>query len=103
MNRLSFMLKTEIAKKSKGREYNMYLHIGKDFVIKKKDIIGIFNIEYIKNTKEYKTMYANLEEINNLINVSDKSDKTFILLKHNESIKGYITNIGSNTIGKRKM
>ena len=81
----------------------MYLHIGKDFVIKKKDIIGIFNIEYIKNTKEYKSMYASLEEKNNLINVSEKQDKTFILLENNKSIKGYITNIGSNTIGKRKM
>ena len=49
----------------------MYLHIGKDFVIKKKDIIGIFNIEYVKNTKQYKSMYKSLEEENNLINVSD--------------------------------
>ena len=93
----------ENAKKSKGREENMYLHIGKDFVIKKKDIIGIFNIEYIKNTKEYKSMYKSLEEKDNLINVSDKQDKTFILLEDNKNIKGYITNIGSNTIGKRKM
>ena len=81
----------------------MYLHIGKDFVIKKKDIIGIFNIDYIKNTKEYKSMYRNLEEKNNLINVSEKQEKTFILLENNRNIKGYITNIGSNTIGKRKM
>ena len=81
----------------------MYLHIGKDVVIKKKDIIGIFNIEYIKNTKEYKSMYTFLEEGNNLINVSEKQEKTFILLENNKNIKGYITNIGSNTIGKRKM
>ena len=47
----------------------MYLHIGKDFVVKKKDIIGIFNIEYIKNTREYKSMYSNLEENKNLINI----------------------------------
>ena len=81
----------------------MYIHIGKDFVIKKKDIIGIFNIEYVKNTKEYKSMYKSLEEENNLINVSDKQNKTFILVENEGKIKGYITNIGSNTIGKRKM
>ena len=81
----------------------MYLHIGKDFVVKKKVIIGIFNIDYIKNTKEYKSMYASLEEKRNLINVSDKQNKTFILLENNKKITGYITNIGSNTIGKRKM
>ena len=32
-----------------------------------------------------------------------KQDKTFILLENDKNIKGYITNIGSNTIGKRKM
>ena len=72
MNPQHFMLKVENAKKSKRREEAMYLHIGKDFVIKKKDIIGIFNIEYVKNTKEYKSMYASLEEKNNLINVFKK-------------------------------
>ena len=39
----------------------MYLHIGKDLIIKNHDIIGIFNIDYIKNTKEYKSMYKDLE------------------------------------------
>ena len=81
----------------------MYLHIGKDFVIKKKDIIGIFNIDYIKNTKEYKAMYSNLEETKRLVKITDKQNKTFILSEKDKIIKGYLTNIGSNTIGKRKM
>ena len=46
----------------------------------------IYYIEYIKNTKEYKSMYASLEEKNNLINVSDKQNKTFILLENNKKI-----------------
>ena len=103
MNLPLFMLKMEFAEKSKGRKDDMYLHIGKDCVIKKKDIIGIFNIEYIKNTKEYKSMYTSLAEKYNLINVSDKQNKTFILVENNKKIRGYITNIGSNTIGKRRM
>lgn len=81
----------------------MYLHIGKDFVINNKDIIGIFNIEYIKNTKEYKTMYKSLEESKSIINVAENQAKTFILVEKDRKIKGYITNIGANTIGKRKM
>ena len=36
----------------------MYLHIGKEYVINNNDIIGIFNLEYIQNTKEYKRMYG---------------------------------------------
>jgi predicted regulator of amino acid metabolism with ACT domain len=79
----------------------MYLHIGKECIIKNKDIIGIFNIDYIKNTKEYKGMYNSLEEQNSIINVSDMKDKTFILAQNNKKNKGYITNIGVNTISKR--
>ena len=81
----------------------MYLHIGKDFVIRNKDIIGIFNIDYVKNTKEYKALYKNLDEKKSIINISENQNKTFILIEKDKEIKGYITNVGANTIGKRKL
>ena len=79
----------------------MYLNIGKEYIIKDKDIIGIFNIDYIKNTKEYKAMYKSLEEENNIIKMGADKEKTFILVENNKNKKGYITNIGVNTIAKR--
>ena len=81
----------------------MYLHIGKDLIINNNDIIGIFNIDYIKNTKEYKSMYKSLEDNNNIFRVADVQPKTFILVEKNKNVKGYLKNIGSTTIGKRKM
>lgn len=79
----------------------MYLNIGKEYIIKNKDIIGIFNIDYIKNTKEFKAMYKSLEEEKNIIKATDGKEKTFILVEKNKNKKGYITNIGVNTIAKR--
>lgn len=79
----------------------MYLNIGKEYIIKSKNIIGIFNIDYIKNTKEFKTMYKSLEEENNIIKATDGKEKTFILVEKDRNKKGYITNIGVNTIAKR--
>ena len=79
----------------------MFLHIGKDVIIKNKDIIGIFNLEYIKNTKEYKAMYNDLKEKNDILNVSDESEKSFILTENDKKIKGYITKIVTSTITKR--
>ena len=81
----------------------MYLHIGKDFIINSKNIIAIFNIDYVKNTKEYKAMYKSLEEKNNLVIISDKKEMSFILTKENNIEKAYITNIGVNTIAKRQI
>lgn len=79
----------------------MYIHIGKDFIINSRTIIAIFNVDYVKNTKEYKAMYKDLEEAGNIIKVSDKKEMSFILTKENNVKKAYITNIGVNTIAKR--
>ncbi len=79
----------------------MYLNIGKEYIIKSKNIIGIFNIDYIKNTKEFKSMYKSLDEEKNIIKATDGKEKTFILVEKDRNKKGYITNIGVNTIAKR--
>ena len=79
----------------------MYLNIGKECILKIKDIIGIFNIDYIKNTKEYKAMYKSLEEEKNILKIDTEKEKTFILVAKDKNKKGYITNIGVNTIAKR--
>lgn len=79
----------------------MYLYVGEEKLIHNEDIIGIFNIQYIKNTKEYKSMYNNLEDENNLIDLSEGEGKSFILTEKNKNKKGYIAKIGANTILKR--
>lgn len=79
----------------------MYLHVGDERLIHNEDIIGIFNIQYIKNTREYKSMYKDLEENNNLIDLSEGEGKSFILVEKNRDKKGYIAKIGANTILKR--
>ena len=80
----------------------MYLHIGKGLILNDNDIIAIFNIDYIKNTKDYKNFYQRLFEENNIVNISDGKEKSLILVNRKEKIKAYISNINSNTIGKRK-
>ena len=79
----------------------MYLHIGKNCAIKNNSIIGIFSYDNIKNTKEFKRLYENMDK--NIIDISDKQPKSFILIEKDNIIKGYVTNIGTNTIKKRKM
>ena len=41
----------------------------------------------------------NLE--NNIINISDGSNKSLILIKKENKLKGYISNISSQTLAKR--
>jgi hypothetical protein len=80
----------------------MYLHIGNNNVINSEKIIGIFNIETIKNSAEYKKLIKLLQKENNIINISENLEKTFILYNEGESIKAYISNISSTTLNKRE-
>lgn len=79
----------------------MYLHIGKDIILKKEEIIGIFNIESISETKEYKIIIDKLKEERKIQDISKEDQKTLILYKKNDNLYGIISNISSNSIGKR--
>lgn len=78
----------------------MYLHIGKDYVIDENNIIGIFNMEAIKKSREYEHLYENIKD--NIVDISGGVQKTLILVK-NKNTKGYITNISSTTLKKREV
>lgn len=79
----------------------MYLHIGKDIILKKEEIIGIFNIESILETIEYKIIIDKLREERKIQDISKNETKTLILYKQKNNLCGIISNISSNSIGKR--
>ena len=79
----------------------MYLHICKNIIIRSEDIIGIFDIETMKNTEEYKKIYAKLEEEKVIIDISEGVQKTLILIKKDKKNKAYISNISVATLEKR--
>ncbi|MCI8309336.1 MAG: DUF370 domain-containing protein [Clostridia bacterium] len=81
----------------------MYLHIGKNCVIRDNSVIGIFNLEKIHQTKEYKYLYDDLKNSNNIIDIANNQKNTLVLTEENRNIKGYISNIGTNTMKKRKI
>ena len=79
----------------------MYLHIGKDIIIKRDEIIGIFNIESILYTKEYNCIIETLKEVNRIQDISNGEPKTLVLYKKENNLCGVISNVSSNSIGKR--
>ena len=75
----------------------MYLHICKDTIIKKENIIGIFKLSTIEKTKEYESIKQDLEKNKKLIDEANGDKKTFVLTKD----KAYISNISAETLEKR--
>ena len=79
----------------------MYVHIGKEFVIPENEIITILNLEKMLENKKLEDICKELNLENNIINISEEKNKSLILIKKEEKIEGYISNISSNTLGKR--
>jgi hypothetical protein len=53
----------------------MYLTVDKESVIKKDKILGIFNLETINKTEEYKNIYEKLKNKNNIKDCESEKKK----------------------------
>ena len=79
----------------------MYVHIGKETIIPKNEIITILDLEKMLENKKLEDIFKELNLENNIINISEGTNKSLVLIKRKEEIKGYISNISSQTIAKR--
>ncbi len=79
----------------------MYLHLGKNTVIKTENIVGIFDLDtstISKNTRNYLTK---AQKSGRIINVSQELPKSFVVCKDAHGIKDYVSQISSQTLQKR--
>ena len=78
----------------------MYLHIGKDILLKNKNIVFILNYDSLKENSVFNKFIEKLDK-KNIFDISENKPKSIVITKENGIIKGYISNISSNTLGKR--
>lgn len=79
----------------------MYLHIGKDEMIKKENILFILDYKNLKEDKIFQDFIQNIPK-ENKTDISGENPKSIIITKENKKIKVYISNISSNTLASRK-
>lgn len=79
----------------------MYLHIGNDKIIKKENIIGIFDYEGLKKEETLKKVLEKIQQTCKIEDISQQNPKTMIMVKENDKIKVYLSNISSLTLAKR--
>ena len=82
----------------------MYLHLGNNIVIHRKRIIGIFDIENTSTGKITKDFLSKAEKNRQVVNVSYKMPKSYIVCIDDEGKQiVYITNISCSTLKKRAL
>ena len=79
----------------------MYVHIGKELIIPQSEIITILDLEKILENKKIEEILKELNLEKNIINISEGINKSLIIVEEKNKIKGYISNISSQTIAKR--
>lgn len=86
----------------------MFLHIGRDMIVRTNDIIGIFDIE-TASTSKITRKYLSTSPKKQIISVTNELPKSFIVCADglntkktdNNSTKVYISQISSSTLKKR--
>ncbi|MDE7390042.1 MAG: DUF370 domain-containing protein [Lachnospiraceae bacterium] len=79
----------------------MYLHLGGDVVILKKNVVGIFDMDTATISKHTKNYLALAEKEGRVVNVSYELPKSFVVSLENSVAKIYISQISSQTLSKR--
>lgn len=73
----------------------MYIHIGRDEVVRKKNIVGIFDLDQASQNADTVGFLRRAEKEGRLINVTDELPKAFVLTNDG---KVYMTQLGAKTL-----
>jgi hypothetical protein len=82
----------------------MYLHLGNDFIVNEKDIIGIFDLEKSSVSKYTRDYLSNATRQKRVINCTEEMPKSFIVTLDKElTERVYISQLACMTLKKRSM
>ena len=79
----------------------MYLHLGSDVVILKKNIVGIFDLDTATISKHTKNYLALAEKEGRVVTVSYELPKSFVVSMENGRTAVSISQLSSQTLLKR--
>lgn len=79
----------------------MYLHLGNDFVVRKQDIIAVFDMDNTTISKQSRNFLAAAQKSGKVMDVTDDLPKSYIVASDGNDIKVYISSVSSKTLQKR--
>ena len=79
----------------------MYLHLGNDLIIKKQNIIGVFDMDNTTVSKRTRDYLQAMEKSGKLVYVTNELPKSFILYGTKSDVKVYVSQISTTTLLKR--
>lgn len=79
----------------------MYLHLGNDVVVRKKDIVAVFDMDNTTVSKQSRHFLTAAQKSNSVVDITDDLPKSYIVAEDRGEIKVYISSVSSKTLQKR--
>ena len=79
----------------------MYLHLGNDAVVRKCDIVAIFDMDNTTISKQSRKFLTDAQHSGTVIDITDDLPKSYIITEHNKKVSVYISSVSSKTLQKR--
>ena len=79
----------------------MYLHIGKSFTVREKDIIGIFDLDNASKGKLTGEFLKKAEDEGNVIDSWDEFPKSMVIINDRGICKIYLSDLSSAALAGR--
>lgn len=79
----------------------MYLHLGNDCVVRKSDIIGIFDLENTSLSKDTKDFLNNASKNGEVVYLTMDIPKSYIVCQNGGEKKIFISLLSASTLRKR--
>ena len=79
----------------------MYLQLGNDVVVRKDEIIAIFDMDNTTISKHSRNFLINAQRIGQVVDITDDLPKSYIVAEDGLNTKVYISSVSSKTLYKR--
>ena len=79
----------------------MYLHLGSGAVVRRRDIIGIFDLDNTSQSHITRKYLAAAEKSGQVINVAEDIPKSFVVCHDDSTTRVYLSQMATQTLYKR--
>ncbi len=79
----------------------MYLHLGNGFMVDKRTVIGVFDMDNATVSRNGRRLLARAQEEGRVCDTTEDLPKSFVLTEENGLVTVYISSISTQTLMKR--
>ena len=79
----------------------MYLHLGQDIIVRKSDVVGLYDLDNCSSSHITRDFLAKAERAGQVMGVAEELPKSFVLVTSGGETTVYLSQLSTATLQKR--